>query len=35
MKTNTTKKLFIPDFILIDETIEKFGYNPNELYGTK
>jgi hypothetical protein len=29
------KKLFIPDFILIDETIEKFGYNPNELYGTK
>lgn len=30
-----TKKLFIPDFILIDETIEKFGYNPNELYGTK
>ena len=34
MKTNTTKKLFIPDFILIDETIEKFGYNPNELYGT-
>lgn len=35
MKTNTIKKLFIPDFILIGETIEKFGYNPNELYGTK
>lgn len=35
MKTNTIKKIFIPDFILIDETIEKFGYNPNELYGTK
>jgi hypothetical protein len=35
MKINTTKKLFIPDFILIDETIEKFGYNPNELYGTE
>jgi hypothetical protein len=35
MKTNTIKKLFIPDFILINETIEKFGYNPDELYGTK
>lgn len=29
------KKLFIPDFILINETIEKFGYNPNDLFGTK
>lgn len=35
MKTNTIKKLFIPDFILIEETIERFGYNPNDLYGTK
>ena len=30
----TTKKLFIPDFVLIQETIDKFGYNPNELYGS-
>lgn len=29
------KKLFIPDFILIQETIDKFGYDPNELYGVK
>lgn len=29
------KKLFIPNFILINETIEKFGYDPNELYGTE
>ena len=29
------KKLFIPDFILINETIERFGYNPNDLFGTK
>lgn len=29
------KKLFIPDFILINETIEKFGYDPNNLFGTK
>lgn len=31
----TTKKLFIPDFVLIQETIDKYGYNPNELEGTK
>lgn len=29
------KKLFIPDIILIDETIEKYGYDPNELIGTE
>lgn len=29
------KKIFIPDFILIQETIDKFGYDPNELYGVK
>ena len=27
------KKLLIPSFVLIKETIEKFGYNPNELFG--
>lgn len=29
------KKLFIPPFILLKETIEKFGYDPNELFGVK
>lgn len=29
------KKLFIPDFLLVQETIDKFGYNPNDLYGAK
>lgn len=28
-----SKKLLIPSFVLIRETIEKFGYNPNELFG--
>jgi len=29
------KKLFIPPFLLIQETIDKYGYNPEELEGVE